>query len=135
MNINYQPESCPHCGTHFREYYDALQNKFEVSYADTLMEVRRKARRRGIVKSIVFGVVIASFFLALSWRPPQPWKEHMCLFFTQTPYLAAFLYTLVIVLFILVEATGKVNSHKEQLLWELFEKKNREKPYLQQVEE
>ena len=128
MDINYQPESCPQCGIHFQEYCNTLNEDFEVAHASELAKMRSTARHKGIVKGLIKGLAIGTVFVSLSWGESETvgYWEHVRLFFSQHPYIVFFCYAPLLILFVLIDGVGKVDSREEQRMWGQFEQERRQ---------
>ena len=135
MNINYHPESCPRCGVNFREYCDGLKEDFEEKHAAELARIRSEARPKGIVKGFIKGLVVATILISLSWNEPGAvdYWGHMQNFFSENPIFVSIVYIVVLFLFVLIDGVGKVNSRKEQQMWEQFLQKQSQADYLQSI--
>lgn len=120
MNIKYRLAECPKCGISFQKYFDELAKKFEAEHGSALVQVRNRARYKGIVKGFLLGILVGTMFLLVSWDFPQPLAEHLHFLIWKHPLFVSLIYMCTLTLFILIEGMGKVNSRAEQKMWEQF---------------
>ena len=121
MNINYLPDICPRCGTHFRDYYDTLKENFESEHAADLARVRSKARYKGVGKGIILGLLLSTSILLLLRNDSEliGYWEDMYTLYSHHPYSVAVVYFVGILIFTLIEG-GNVDTSTEQKMWEQF---------------